>query len=120
MKRENKIITTICVDEDGALARSFKFTELLLQHSITLETTGCYASFLNGKVECPNRTIADMVRALYFNAGHSGNKWCYASETAADIYFLTLHSALGIIVAISWDSPNQDSLLDGSIQQLTQ
>ncbi len=102
MKRENKIIKTIRVDEDGALARSFEFTELLLQHSITLETTGGYASFLNGKVERPNRTIADMVRALYFNAGHSANKWCYAAETAADIYRLTLHSALGISPYEAW------------------
>jgi hypothetical protein len=52
-KEENKMITTTCVDEDGALARSFKFTELLLQDSITLETTGGYGSFLNGKVERP-------------------------------------------------------------------
>jgi hypothetical protein len=51
MSKENKIITTIRVNEDGALARSYEFTELLLQHSITLETTGGYASFLNGKVE---------------------------------------------------------------------
>lgn len=32
-----------------------KFMELLLQHSITLETTGRYA------FEHPNRTIADLV-----------------------------------------------------------
>jgi hypothetical protein len=102
MKKENKNITTIRVDEDGALARSYEFTELLLQHSITLETTGGYASFLNGKVERPNRTIADMVHALYFNAGHSPDKWCYAAETAADIYRLTLHSALGISPYEAW------------------
>jgi hypothetical protein len=70
--------------------------------NITLETTGGYASFLNGKVERPNCTIADMVRALYFNAGHSTDKWCYAAETAADIYYLTLHSALGISPYEAW------------------
>jgi hypothetical protein len=67
-----------------------------------LETTGGYASFLNGKVERPNRTIADLTRALYFNAGHSPDKWCYAAETAADIYRFTLHSALGISPYEAW------------------
>jgi hypothetical protein len=102
MKKENKILHTIRVDEDGAPARSYEFTDLLTQHSIILETTGGHASFLNGKVERPNRTIADMVRALYFNAGHSPDKWCYAAETAADIYRLTLHSALGISPYEAW------------------
>ncbi len=30
MKQEKKIIKTICVDKDGALARSYEFTALLL------------------------------------------------------------------------------------------
>ena len=79
LKKENRQLHSIRVDEDGALAQGYEFTELLIQNSITLETTGGHASFLNGKVECPNRTIADMVRALYFNAGHSPDKWCYAA-----------------------------------------
>lgn len=96
MKQENKIINTICIDKDATLARSFEFTELLIQHSIALETTGGYMSFPNEK-ECPNRTITDMVRALYFIAGHSSpEKWCYAAKTAADIYSPTLHTILGI------------------------
>jgi hypothetical protein len=43
-----------------------------------------------------------MTRALYFNAGHSPDKWCFAAETAADIYRLTLHSALGISPYEAW------------------
>jgi hypothetical protein len=74
LTKENKTIHTIRVDEDGAFARNYEFTEFLLRHKINLETTGGHASFLNGKVERPNRTIADMVRALYFNAGHSPDK----------------------------------------------
>jgi hypothetical protein len=96
LRKENKTVTTIRVDEDGAFTRNFEFTDFLLHHSITLETTGGHASFLNEKIERPNRTIADMVHALYFNAGHSPDKWCYAAETAADIYRYTLHNALGI------------------------
>jgi hypothetical protein len=43
-----------------------------------------------------------MVRALYFNTGHSPDKWWYAAETAADIYRLTLHTALGISPFEAW------------------
>jgi hypothetical protein len=102
LTKENKTIHTIRVDEDGAFARNYEFTEFLLRHKINLETTGGHASFLNGKVEQPNRTIADMVRALYFNAGHSPDKWCYAAETAADIYHFTLHSALDMSPYEAW------------------
>ncbi len=102
IQKENKTPKTIRVDEDGALARNFEFTKLLLQNNLTMDTTGGYASFLNGNVERPHRTIADMIRALYFNAGHSPDKWCFAAETAADIYRLTLHSALGISPHKAW------------------
>jgi hypothetical protein len=49
---------TIRVDEDGALARSSKFTDFLLLHHITLDTMGGYNSWLNGMIECPSHTIA--------------------------------------------------------------
>lgn len=94
LNKDNKTVATIRVDEDGAFAQNFEFFEFLLHKNITLETTGGRASFLNGKVEWPNRTIADLVYALYLYAGHSPDKWCYAAETAVDIYRLILHSAL--------------------------
>jgi hypothetical protein len=43
-----------------------------------------------------------MVHALYFNAGHSPDKWCYAAETTADIYRFTLHSALDMSPYEAW------------------
>jgi hypothetical protein len=61
MQQENKIIRTIRVDEDCALARSYEFTKLLIQYSITLETTGGYASFLNEKIERPGCTISSFI-----------------------------------------------------------
>jgi hypothetical protein len=51
ISREGCSIKTIRVDEDGSLARNTDFTTYLLQHSVTLDTTGGYSSFLNGKVE---------------------------------------------------------------------
>jgi hypothetical protein len=37
MKKENRQLHSIRVDEDGALARSYEFTELPIQNSITLQ-----------------------------------------------------------------------------------
>jgi hypothetical protein len=102
LHRENKAPKTVRVDEDGALARNYEFTNLLIQERLTLETTGGYASFLSGKVERPHHTIANMTRALYFNAGHSADKWCYAAKTAADIYHFTLHSAINMSPYEAW------------------
>lgn len=45
-----------------------------------METTGNYASFLNGKVDRPHRTITAMVRAMLLNAGLPSTLWCYASK----------------------------------------
>jgi hypothetical protein len=98
LHQENRPPKTIRIDEDGALARNYEFTKLLLEQRLT----GGYASFLNRKVERPHRTIANMTGALYFNAGHSPNKWCYAAETAANIYRFTLHSATSISPYEAW------------------
>ena len=70
------------------------FTEFLkLEAKVTLEMTSSYASFLNGKVECHIHTLANMVHAMLKNSGHNKNKWCFAAETAANIYCSILHSA---------------------------
>jgi len=60
--KEKIIVHSIHVDEDGALAHSLEFTNFLNNEAlVTLETTGGYASFLNGKVECHPCSIANMV-----------------------------------------------------------
>jgi hypothetical protein len=94
LQREGVSILSVRVDEDGALANSAEFTDFLLRKSINLETTGGYASFLNGKIERHHRTLANMVRAMILNANLSSSLWCYAAETAADVYRYTHHSAL--------------------------
>jgi hypothetical protein len=60
--------------------------------ALNLETTGGYASYLNGKAECPNRTIAEWVRASLINVNSPAKDWCYAAEHASDLYRVTLHS----------------------------
>jgi len=63
---------------------------------------GGYASFLNGKIKHPHRTIGQMVRAMLLNSGLPSNLWCYAAETAADIYRYTYHSALKMTPYEAW------------------
>jgi len=44
-------IQGIHVDKDDTLANSSEFCDFLLECKMPLETTGGYASFLNGKIE---------------------------------------------------------------------
>jgi hypothetical protein len=66
----------------------------VMNKQINLETTGGYASFLNGKVKRPNRTLAERARCMLINAGAPAQDWCYATEHAVDIYRATYHSAI--------------------------
>jgi hypothetical protein len=75
MAKDGIIIKGVRVDEDGALANNSKFSGFLLDRSITLESTGGYASFLNGKIERPHRTLGQMVRAMILNSGLPSNLW---------------------------------------------
>jgi hypothetical protein len=59
-----------------------------------METTGGYASWLNGKIERPHCMIANKVRAMLYNSGLINTLWCFATESAADAYRYTYHSAL--------------------------
>ncbi len=43
-----------------------------------------------------------MVRAMLLNSGLPDKLWCYAAETAADIYRYTHHSALGMTPYKGW------------------
>jgi len=46
-----------------------------------METIGGFASFLNGKIECPHHTVV-----LLLNSSLPSILWCYTAETATDIY----------------------------------
>jgi len=102
LDREGVTIENVRVDEDGALAKNSEFSNFLINHKISLQTTGGYASFLNGKVERHHRTIAQMVCSLLLNSGLLSDLWCYAAEAAADIYRYTLHSTLGKTPYEAW------------------
>jgi len=102
-KGENYIVSCIHVDEDGALVHSLEFTEILkVEATIMLETTGGYTSFLNGKEGRHHCTIAKNFRSMLKNSGHNKNKWCYAAETAANIYHGILHLAINTSPYYAW------------------
>jgi hypothetical protein len=54
-------VTFIRVDEDGALARSAEFCQLIVDLSCLLQTTAGGNSTNNGRVERGNRTKANMI-----------------------------------------------------------
>ena len=62
---------------------------------IKINTTGGYASWLNGKIECPHETVEDGTRATLYDAGCEDKFWCYASTDVIKKYNCTLHSVTG-------------------------
>jgi hypothetical protein len=85
--REKHILANIRVGEDGALARSSAFATFIQdEEHLNINTTGGYASFFNGKVERPYRTLAERARCMLINAGASKKDWCFATEHAGEIY----------------------------------
>jgi len=102
LQHEGITVQCIRVDEDGALANSSEFCDFLLQRCIYLETTGGYASFLNGKIKSHHRTIGQMARSMLLNCGLPNNIWCFAAEAATDIYHYTYHSALQMTPYEAW------------------
>jgi hypothetical protein len=102
LERKNITIQGVSVDEDGALANSSELCDFLLHCHIALQSTGGYASFLNGKIECPHRTIAPMVQAMLLNSGLPDTLLCYTTETATDIYQYTYHSAIKMTPYEAW------------------
>lgn len=63
-------INQLRVDEGGELSRSKDVIKLFIQQSITLQTTGGYNSWLNGKIELPHHTLTNMFNSALKDSGH--------------------------------------------------
>ena len=61
---QDKKVSLIRVYEYGELARSSEFIKTCHNMNIIVQTTGGYYSSLNGKRESPNKTLANIMRAL--------------------------------------------------------
>ena len=80
LRNQDKKVAFIIVDEDGALARSSEFMKTCHNMNIIVQTTGGDASSLNGKSESPNKTLANITRALLLNSSHKKELWCFAYQ----------------------------------------
>ena len=77
LKNQDKKVAFVRVDEDGALARSSEFMKTCHNMNIIFQTKIVDASSLNGKIESPNKTLADITRALLLNSSHKKELWCF-------------------------------------------
>jgi hypothetical protein len=103
LRREQRTLATVRVDEDGSLARSSLFCAFIRDEAkLGLDTTVGYASYLNGKVERPNRTVANKVHCVLLNSDRPLSHWCYAVEASANIYRCTHHSAIHMTPHEAW------------------
>ena len=92
LAHQNIFILQLRVDEDGSLAKSSDFCQLLFQLGITLQTTGGYSSDLNGNVEILNKSVKRMSGSLLANSGLPFIYWCYAVvHAAALLNYLSLN-----------------------------
>ena len=67
--QDNKV-SFIQVDEYGALARSSEFINKFHNMNIIVQNIGGDACYLKGKSEIPNKTLANITRALLLNSSH--------------------------------------------------
>ena len=66
----DKKVSFVRVDEYRELVRSSEFMKTCHNVNIIFQTTGGDASSLNGKSESPNKTLANITRALILNSNH--------------------------------------------------
>ena len=81
INHDNKV-AFIRVDEYGALAVSSEFMRTCHNMNIIVHTTGGDASSLNGKSKSPNKTLANITRALLLKSSHKKELWFFAYQYA--------------------------------------
>ena len=67
LSNQDKKVSFVRVDEDGSLERYYGFMKTCHNMNIIDKTTCGYAYSLNGKIESPNKTLANIIRALIIN-----------------------------------------------------
>ena len=76
LRNQYKKFALIRFDEDEALAKSSEFMRTKNNMNMIVQTTGGYASPINGKSEIPNKTLANITRALLLNSSKKKELWC--------------------------------------------
>ena len=78
-KSQKKTTNYVRFDEGGELARSYEVNKILIEEcGIIMQSTGDYASNLNGIVERGHRTDGDVIRASLYAADLPDSFWCYS------------------------------------------
>ena len=70
--------------------------------NIIVKNTGGYASFLGGKSESHNKTLATITRALLLNSSHKKELWCFAYQYAIWLSRLTENRLYGDFPYFLW------------------
>ena len=63
--------------DQGELATSLKFNEMIVEEGFTLERTGSANSKQNGMAERPHRTFGNMMRCVLHSAGLGPEYWSF-------------------------------------------
>ena len=75
LRIQDKKVLFIQVDEYGSLERYSLFMKTYQNMNITVQTKGVDAYLLNGKIEIPNKTLANITIALLLNPSHKKELW---------------------------------------------
>ena len=70
LSNQDKKFSFIQIYEDRALAISSGFTKMCHNTNIIVQNTGGDASSLNGKIKIPDKTLANITRAILLNSSH--------------------------------------------------
>ena len=70
LRNQDNKLAFIQVDKDEELARSSEFMKTCHRINIIVQTVGVDASSLNGKSNIPNKTLANIIRALLLNSSY--------------------------------------------------
>ena len=60
--------------------------------SITMKTSGGYASWINGNNVRHNRSMHNMVREGLIDSNQHEKKWCCAAEKSDELYRCKIHN----------------------------
>ena len=90
------------MDEDGALARSSEFMRTRHNMNIIVQTTGGYASSINGKSEIPNKILANITRYILMKSSQKKEFWYFAYQYAIWISLRTNNRLRGDVPYFLW------------------
>ena len=71
LSNQDKKVAFILVDEYVSLSKYYEFMKACHDMNITVKTTGGDASSINGKIESPNMTFANIIIALLPNLSNN-------------------------------------------------